>query len=109
MAAPFGALFAAAVLYALCNKPGEQGYLFVVIGIGSPSDERPRPVRHVHPVPVHLTSLYLWNIGNFVGQGYGTLLPVSLLLCSSVPGPSVSPLPRRAALGPVTASTSGST
>jgi iron complex transport system permease protein len=59
---------------------------------------------------VHLTSLYLWNMGNFVGQGYGTLLPVSLLLLLICPwtvclSRSLGVL----RLGPVTARLSGST
>src|SRR5690606_11967790 len=33
-AAPLGALFAAACLFTLCRHPGEQGYLFIVVGIG---------------------------------------------------------------------------
>ncbi|MBQ4666418.1 iron chelate uptake ABC transporter family permease subunit [Aeromonas hydrophila] len=80
-AAPLGALFAAAVLYALCNKPGEQGYLFVVIGIGV-SELMNAIGQFVMSTQslVHLTSLYLWNMGNFVGQGYSTVLPVGLLI-----------------------------
>ena len=103
-------LFAAVVLYALCNKPGEQGWP-PVRGDGSRglrADERPRPVRHVHPVPGAPHQPLSVEHGNFVGQGYGTLLPVSLLPCSSVPGTvclscslGVPPL------GPVTASTLG--
>ena len=80
-AAPFGALFAAAVLYALCNKPGEQGYLFVVIGIGV--SELMNAIGQFAMSTqslVHLTSLYLWNMGNFVGQGYGTVVPVGILI-----------------------------
>ena len=108
-AAPFGALFAAAVLYALCNKPGEQGYLFVVIGIGVSElmNALGQFVMSTQSL-VHLTSLYLWNMGNFVGQGYGTLLPVSLLLLLICPwtvclSRSLGVL----RLGPVTASTLG--
>ncbi|AKA17083.1 amonabactin ABC transporter permease subunit 1 [Aeromonas hydrophila] len=80
-AAPLGALFAAAVLYALCNKPGEQGYLFVVIGIGV-SELMNAIGQFVMSTQslVHLTSLYLWNMGNFVGQGYSTVLPVGILI-----------------------------
>ncbi|MDM5124613.1 amonabactin ABC transporter permease subunit 1 [Aeromonas rivipollensis] len=80
-AAPFGALFAALVLYALCNKPGEQGYLFVVIGIGV--SELMNAIGQFAMSTqslVHLTSLYLWNMGNFVGQGYGTVVPVGILI-----------------------------
>lgn len=108
-AAPFGALFAAAVLYALCNKPGEQGYLFVVIGIGVSElmNALGQFVMSTQSL-VHLTSLYLWNMGNFVGQGYGTLLPVSLLLLLICPwtvclSRSLGVL----RLGPVTARTLG--
>ncbi|HDZ8831817.1 FecCD family ABC transporter permease [Aeromonas dhakensis] len=80
-AAPLGALFAAVVLYALCNKPGEQGYLFVVIGIGV-SELMNAIGQFVMSTQslVHLTSLYLWNMGNFVGQGYSTVLPVGILI-----------------------------
>ncbi|AUY11586.1 MULTISPECIES: amonabactin ABC transporter permease subunit 1 [Aeromonas] len=108
-AAPFGALFAAVVLYALCNKPGEQGYLFVVIGIGVSElmNALGQFVMSTQSL-VHLTSLYLWNMGNFVGQGYGTLLPVSLLLLLICPwtvclSRSLGVL----RLGPVTARTLG--
>ncbi len=80
-AAPLGALFAAAVLYALCNKLGEQGYLFMVIGIGV-SELMNAIGQFVMSTQslVHLTSLYLWNMGNFVGQGYSTVLPVGILI-----------------------------
>jgi iron complex transport system permease protein len=76
------------------QQAGSRGYLFVVIGIGVSElmNALGQFVMSTQSL-VHLTSLYLWNMGNFVGQGYGTSLPVSLLLCSSVPGPSVSPAP----------------
>ena len=68
---------------ALCpvQQAGEQGYLFVVIGIGV-SELMNAIGQFVMSTQslVHLTSLYLWNMGNFVGQGYSTVLPVGILI-----------------------------
>lgn len=108
-AAPLGALFAALVLYALCNKPGEQAYLFVVIGIGVSElmNALGEFLMSTQPL-VHLTSLYLWNMGSFVGQGYSTVVPVALLILIFCPW--ILALSRDLAvlrLGPVTARSLG--
>ena len=85
-AAPFGALLAAAALFALCRRPGEQGYLFIVIGIavsellGALGDF----ALSTQPI-VHLGSLYLWSMGHFAGIGYPTVGPVALLLLALCP------------------------
>ena len=87
----------------------EQGYLFVVIGIGV--SELMNAIGQFAMSTqslVHLTSLYLWNMGNFVGQGYGTVVPVGILILLICPW--VVYLSRALGvlrLGPVTASTFG--
>jgi iron complex transport system permease protein len=80
-AAPIGAMLAAVILFLLCKNPGEQGYLFVVIGIGV--SELMRAVGEFMMSTesiVHVSSVYMWSMGNFVGQGYTTSLPVVMLL-----------------------------
>lgn len=80
-AAPLGAVLAAAALFALCRRPGEQGYLFIVIGIalselfGALGDF----AMSTQPL-VHLGSIYLWTMGHFAGVSYQTVGPVALLL-----------------------------
>ncbi|WP_273858691.1 FecCD family ABC transporter permease [Photobacterium sp. GSS17] len=87
-AAPLGAVVAAVMLYTLCRNPGEQGYLFVVIGIGV--SELMRAVGEFLMSTesiVHVSSVYFWTMGNFVGQGYNVSLPVAgllVLICPAV-------------------------
>lgn len=85
-AAPLGAMFAAFMLYTLCRHPGEQGYLFVVIGIGV--SELMRAVGEFLMSTesiVHVSSVYFWTMGNFVGQGYSVSVPVACLLLLLTP------------------------
>ena len=85
-AAPIGAVIAAVTLFLLCRQPGEQGYLFVVIGIGV--SELMRAIGEFLMSTesiVHVSSVYLWSMGNFVGQGYNTTLPVAGLLLALCP------------------------
>lgn len=85
-ASPLGALLAAAALFTLCRRPGEQGYLFIIIGIavsellGAIGDfaMSTRPL-------VHLGSIYLWSMGHFAGTGYRTVLPIAALLLALCP------------------------
>ena len=80
-AAPIGALMAAVILFSLCRNPGEQGYLFVVIGIGI--SELLRSVGEFMMSTesiVHVSSIYMWTMGNFIGQGYATSLPIATIL-----------------------------
>lgn len=80
-AAPIGAVFAAVSLYVLCRRPGEQGYLFVVVGIGmSELFNAVGDFAMSTQSLVHLNSLYLWTMGHFAGQGYHIVGPVSLCL-----------------------------
>jgi iron complex transport system permease protein len=80
-ASPLGALFAAAALFTLCRRPGEQGYLFIVIGIalsellGAVGDF----AMSTQPL-VHLGSIYLWTMGHFAGVSYQTVKPITLVL-----------------------------
>lgn len=80
-ASPLGAALAAAALFALCRRPGEQGYLFIVIGIalsellGALGDF----AMSTQPL-AHLGSIYLWTMGHFAGVSYQTVKPVALLL-----------------------------
>lgn len=80
-ASPLGALFAAAALFTLCRRPGEQGYLFIVIGIalsellGAIGDF----AMSTQPL-VHLGSIYLWTMGHFAGVSYQTVKPITLVL-----------------------------
>lgn len=82
-AAPLGALATAVLLFGLCRNPGEQGYLFVVVGIGvtemlNAAGEFLMSTESI----VHISSVYMWSMGNFSGQGYLTAVPVaSILLC----------------------------
>lgn len=80
-ASPLGAALAAVALFILCRRPGEQGYLFIVIGIalsellGAIGDfmMATRPL-------VHLGSIYLWTMGHFAGASYQTVTPIALIL-----------------------------
>lgn len=80
-ASPLGALFAAAALFTLCRRPGEQGYLFIVIGIalsellGAIGDF----AMSTQPLS-HLGSIYLWTMGHFAGVSYQTVKPITLVL-----------------------------
>jgi len=80
-ASPLGAALAAAALFALCRRPGEQGYLFIVIGIalsellGALGDF----AMSTQPL-AHLGSIYLWTMGHFAGVSYQTVKPVAMLL-----------------------------
>ncbi|WP_028237938.1 FecCD family ABC transporter permease [Stutzerimonas azotifigens] len=80
-ASPLGAVLSAAALFAFCRRPGEQGYLFIVVGIalgelfGALGDF----AMSTQPL-VHLGSIYLWTMGHFADASYQTLLPVSLAL-----------------------------
>lgn len=85
-AAPIGAAFAALSLYLLCRRPGEQGYLFVVIGIGlSELFNALGDFAMSTQSLVHLNSLYLWTMGHFAGQGYHIVTPVGLCLLALMP------------------------
>ncbi|VXB79490.1 Iron complex transport system permease protein [Pseudomonas sp. 8BK] len=85
-ASPLGAALAAVALFVLCRRPGEQGYLFIVIGIalsellGAIGDffMATRPL-------VHLGSIYLWTMGHFAGASYQTVAPISLILLALIP------------------------
>ena len=85
-ASPLGALLAAAALFALCRRPGEQGYLFIVIGIalsgllGGIGDF----AMSTQPV-VDPGSIYLWTMGHFAGISYQTVNPIALLLALLCP------------------------
>ncbi len=65
-ASPLGAVLSAAALFAFCRRPGEQGYLFIVVGIalgelfGALGDF----AMSTQPL-VHLGSIYLWTMGHF--------------------------------------------
>lgn len=85
-AAPLGAGLAAACLFTLCRRPGEQGYVFIVIGIGlSELFQALGDFAMSTQSLVHLSSLYLWSMGHFAGQGYHVAAPVSLCLLALLP------------------------
>jgi len=85
-ASPLGAVLAAVALFTLCRRPGEQGYLFIVIGIalsellGAIGDF----AMSTQPL-VHLGSLYLWTMGHFAGVSYQTVNPIALVLLALCP------------------------
>ena len=85
-ASPLGAALAAVALFVLCRRPGEQGYLFIVIGIalsellGAIGDF----MMATQPL-VHLGSIYLWTMGHFAGASYQTVAPISLILLALIP------------------------
>lgn len=80
-ASPLGALLAAAALFTLCRRPGEQGYLFIIIGIalsellGALGDF----AMATQPL-THLGNIYLWTMGHFAGVSYQTVNPIVLVL-----------------------------
>ncbi|GAA3561651.1 FecCD family ABC transporter permease [Marinobacter xestospongiae] len=85
-ASPLGASLAVAALYTLCRNPGEQGYLFVVIGIAlTELFQALGDFLMSTQSLVHLNSLYLWTMGHFAGQGYSVLAPVALCLLALCP------------------------
>lgn len=85
-ASPMGAALAAVALFVLCRRPGEQGYLFIVIGIalsellGAIGDF----MMATQPL-VHLGSIYLWTMGHFAGASYQTVAPIALILLALCP------------------------
>lgn len=85
-ASPLGAALAAVALFVLCRRPGEQGYLFIVIGIalsellGAIGDF----MMATQPL-VHLGSIYLWTMGHFAGANYQTVAPIALILLALCP------------------------
>lgn len=85
-ASPLGAALAAVALFVLCRRPGEQGYLFIVIGIalsellGAVGDF----MMATQPL-VHLGSIYLWTMGHFAGASYSTVAPIALILLALCP------------------------
>ena len=85
-ASPLGAALAAVALFVLCRRPGEQGYLFIVIGIalsellGAIGDF----MMATQPL-VHLGSIYLWTMGHFAGASYQTVAPIALILLALCP------------------------
>ncbi|MDM8350649.1 iron ABC transporter permease [Pseudomonas sp. sp1636] len=85
-ASPLGAALAAVALFVLCRRPGEQGYLFIVIGIalsellGAVGDF----MMATQPL-VHLGSIYLWTMGHFAGANYQTVAPIALILLALCP------------------------
>ena len=85
-ASPLGAALAAVALFVLCRRPGEQGYLFIVIGIalsellGAIGDF----MMATQPL-VHLGSIYLWTMGHFAGASYSTVAPIALILLALCP------------------------
>ncbi|WP_010483569.1 FecCD family ABC transporter permease [Pseudomonas sp. S9] len=85
-ASPLGAVLAAVALFVLCRRPGEQGYLFIVIGIalsellGAIGDF----LMASQPL-VHLGSIYLWTMGHFAGASYQTVGPIALILLALCP------------------------
>ncbi|MDX2350959.1 iron ABC transporter permease [Stutzerimonas xanthomarina] len=85
-ASPLGAVLAAVALFTLCRRPGEQGYLFIVIGIalsellGAIGDF----AMSTQPL-VHLGSLYLWTMGHFAGVSYQTVNPIAMVLLALCP------------------------
>lgn len=85
-AAPLGAVLAAACLFSLCRRPGEQGYLFIVVGIALTElfDALSEFAMSSQPI-AHLSSLYMWTMGHFAGQGYHVIGPVALCLLTLLP------------------------
>lgn len=85
-AAPLGAALAAACLFTLCRRPGEQGYLFIVVGIALTElfDALSEFAMSSQPI-AHLSALYMWSMGHFAGQGYRVVVPVLLCLLVLLP------------------------
>ncbi|HIQ53157.1 MAG TPA: iron ABC transporter permease [Pseudomonas pachastrellae] len=85
-AAPLGAVLAAACLFTLCRRPGEQGYLFIVVGIALTELFQALSEFAMSSQPIaHLSALYMWTMGHFAGQGYRVVVPVALCLLVLLP------------------------
>src|SRR5690606_215321 len=62
-ASPLGALLAAAGLFTLCRRPGEQGYLFIIIGIALSELLSAIGDFAMATQPLtHLGNIYLWTM-----------------------------------------------
>ena len=85
-ASPLGAALAAAALFVLCRRPGQQGYLFIIIGIAISElfDALGQFAMSTQPL-THLGSVYLWSMGHFAHVSYQTIQPVTLILLALCP------------------------
>lgn len=79
-----GALLAFAALMLLGRKIGSHGHRLIVIGIGVAQlfrslNELMLSRGHIQ----HVTAVYIWSIGSFVGRGYENFLPAlfGLMIC----------------------------
>ena len=80
-ASPLGAALAAAALFVLCRRPGEQGYLFIVIGIAISELFNALGEFAMSTQPLsHLTSIYFWTMGHFAHASYQAINPIVLIL-----------------------------
>lgn len=80
-ASPLGAGLAAVALFVLCRRPGEQGYLFIIIGIAISELFRALGEFAMSTQPLsHLTNIYFWTMGHYANASYQTINPILLIL-----------------------------
>lgn len=85
-ASPLGAALAAVALFVLCRRPGEQGYLFIIIGIAISELFNAVGQFAMSTQPLtHLGSIYLWTMGHFAHVSYQTIHPITLILLALCP------------------------
>lgn len=81
-----GALLAFAVLMLLGRKAGQHGHRLIVIGIGVAQLFRAfNELMLSRGDMQHVTAVYVWSIGSFVGRGYEHFLPALAGLLLLVP------------------------
>lgn len=85
-ASPLGAALAATALFVLCRRPGQQGYLFIIIGIAISElfDAIGQFAMSTQSL-THLGSIYLWTMGHFAHVSYQTIQPITLILLALCP------------------------
>lgn len=85
-ASPLGAALAAVALFVLRRRPGEQGYLFIIIGIAISELFNAVGEFAMSTQPLtHLGSVYLWTMGHFAHVSYQTTQPITLILLALCP------------------------
>ncbi|MFC3034656.1 FecCD family ABC transporter permease [Pseudoalteromonas fenneropenaei] len=84
--APVGALIAMLMLYAFCHKHEHQGYTFIVVGLGFSTFLRSITEFLMSTDSlVHVSSIYVWSMGSFIGQSLTSTYVVLALLALTSP------------------------
>ncbi|CCQ11007.1 ABC-type Fe3+-siderophore transporter, permease component [Pseudoalteromonas luteoviolacea B = ATCC 29581] len=84
--APVGALSAMLMLYAFCRKHEHQGYTFIVMGLGFSTLLRAiTEFLMATESLVHISSIYIWSMGSFIGQSMTSTYAVLCVLFGAIP------------------------